>query len=487
MKRRWLLSLGFILSLGLLCGAGALATDFYYLSPRHSHQIFEWRHRWLAHLEFHLDPGPVHPGDQVPVYVSYTGRDSLQAGLYDIHRRDTVLPFQAFAASYQAVAAQPGIRGTGWAATFSLALPPALPPGWYVLELKGQGMQRRSSLLVVPPRPAEQQEVALILSTNTWNAYNPWGGHSLYTRNYTPVVSFRRPQPLADPWLPDTYAHFQLAFQAAGRDRHVATLLDTAGIGYDVYDMHTLDRSAAVLARYRVLIFSTHPEYWSTRMLRHLNTCLDQGASVLVLGGNVAAYVATLDSAAATLTVHKREDQLWMYADTAGLRPFGLQASFSGFHTYSPYEVREPAHWAWAGTGVKAGDMVGTQSETYDYTYMYSDWWRNVRGLTRKGRLGAAAGMEIDRPYAGTPAHWVCLAQALNPPVDGHGEVWPDPALDWNPETGPPLGYYDHPGGGLVFHVGSIAFTGALPYDARLRRLVRNMVQEGRRRTPVLP
>ena len=484
MKRRLLLSLLLIGGLGLLCGAGAFATHFYFLSARHSHTIFGWRHRLFTHLAFHLDPGGVQPGARIPVYASYTAGDSLWAGVYDIHRRDTVLPFRRYAAGYQALPARPGVTGTGWQASFALTLPPDLATGWYVVELKGQDMSQRSSLLVVPPDTAVRHRVALVLSTNTWNAYNPWGGHSLYTRNYSPVVSFHRPQPLADPWLPDTYPHYQLAFQSAARDRHVATLLDTAGIGYDVYDMHSLDRAASPLDRYAVLIFSTHTEYWTAPMLAHLRACLDRGASALVLAGNVAAYVSALDQAAGTLTVHKREDQLWQYADTAGLRPFGLEASFLGFHTYSPYAVQQPDHWAWAGTGVQAGDLVGQVSETYDFTYMYDSWWRNLLDLRRKGRRGAAAGMEIDRPYAGTPAHWVTLGQALNPPVEGHGEVWPDPSLDWQVGAGAILGYYDHPGGGLVAHAGSIAFTGALPYDARLRRLVLNLVQAGLQRRP---
>jgi len=44
---------------------------------------------------------------------------------------------------------------------------------------------------------------------------------------------------------------------------------------------------------------------------------------------------------------------------------------------------------------------------------------------------------------------------------------------------GPNLGYYLHPGGGIVFSVGSMAFTGALPYDPVLRQVVLNAIQRG--------
>ncbi len=354
-----------------------------------------------------------------------------------------------------------------------------LPSGWYVLEARSAYATRRSSVFLQPSPGQVSHRIALLLSTHTWNAYNYWGGQSIYTaQNYTPTVSFHRPQLLADPYLPNTYPHHQLYYQAANKDRYLAELLDTAGLGYDAYAMMALEQDDPRLADYDVLVMATHSEYWSSRMLHALNARLDSGATLVNLAGNVAAYRTAFAPKARQMTVYRQVEELWQHADSQGLRPFAQQPSFLGFHTYAPYQVLDTS-WLWAGTGVAVGDLVGRRSDTYDYTYMYSSWWENLWSLRQKGRWGAAAGLEVDRPYAGTPAGWTPVAQGLNPPVEGHGEVYPDPGLDWKVGQGPNLGYYLHPGGGIVFSVGSMAFTGALPYDPVLRQVVLNAIQRG--------
>ena len=54
----------------------------------------------------------------------------------------------------------------------------------------------------------------------------------------------------------------------------------------DVYpdiDFHDGD---GLPSRYRTLVLSTHPEYWTTRMYDNLKRHFDSGGSLLYLGGN---------------------------------------------------------------------------------------------------------------------------------------------------------------------------------------------------------
>ncbi|GAB4410282.1 MAG: hypothetical protein OHK0039_14540 [Bacteroidia bacterium] len=461
--------------LASVVGAGMFAFHFYFLFPRQSDRLFVLRHNTFDHLDFYTDAWSYAPGDSLTVYASSGRSREAQILLYDVLEQqvcwDTILRIVR-----QPIGRDAAVAGCGWQATARWVVPAGLRSGWYVLEMQRGRYRRRQSLCIRPELPTRR--VALLLSTHTWNAYNPWGGKSLYTRNYSAVVSGLRPQPVSDPWLPNRYTHYQLYYQSAGRDLHVAHLLDSLGIAFDAYSMEDLHRSPQGLMPYDVLIFSTHTEYWTPQMMHHLNRCLQRGASTLFLAGNVAAYVSHLDTTTRRLTVYKREDQLWGVADTIGVRPLGTEYSFLGFHTYAPYAVQHDTSWAWAGTKLRDGDLVGLRSETYDYTYMYDSWWRNLVLLSRRGRDGAAAGLEIDKVYAGTPANWVQLGTGLNPLVEGHGEVYPDASLAWEP-TGADMGYYVHPGGGIVFHASSMAFTGALPYDAALRQLVANLVHRG--------
>ena len=53
------------------------------------------------------------------------------------------------------------------------------------------GDERADACFVVRPRPDDPAPLLLVLATTTWNAYNDWGGPSLYTGGTR--VSFERP------------------------------------------------------------------------------------------------------------------------------------------------------------------------------------------------------------------------------------------------------------------------------------------------------
>ncbi|MEM7370608.1 MAG: N,N-dimethylformamidase beta subunit family domain-containing protein [Bacteroidota bacterium] len=469
----------------ILSGVGlslllAFVVHFYFLFSN-SHQLFQWRHQLFEHLEFHMDHWTFEAGEKVNLYVSNSSKDTVRLKLYSPLRRDSMLVEEGFQASFQKVSQRPAVHGTNWQASFSFHLPNNISSGWYVIELSNQTFTKRSSIFIAPPPHSIQKEVAIIFSTNTWNAYNHWGGQSFYSRNHTPVISFDRPQLLADPFLDNTYPNHQFYFQGANRDLHLAELLDSAEIAFDAYSMTELEKGDPRLAQYSTLIFSTHTEYWSWNMLHHLNRCLDSGVSALFLAGNVAVYVTEFDSTFRQISIHptRAKHSLFQIADTAGIRPFGTEYSYYGFQSYAPYQVQNDSSWVWEGVDVKEGDLLGEISEAYDYTPMYDHWWQNLWGLRKRGQYGAASGLEIDKVYPGTPDNWVHLASGLNPlDANGQGAVYPDPSYNWQVGNGADMGYYLHPGGGIVFHASSMAFTGALPHDGRLRKLVINLIRK---------
>ena len=65
------------------------------------------------------------------------------------------------------------------------------------------------------------------------------------------------------------------------------------------------------------------------------------------------------------------------------------------------------------------------------------------------------------------------LARGINPldfmPGWGIGGLSWTRAYDWDGSGGAHMTYYDHPGGGGVFSVGSIAFGGSLVVDGFLQ------------------
>jgi hypothetical protein len=389
---------------------------------------------------------------------------------------------------YQPLPDSASVRGCGWQISTQLATA-SLPSGWYIVEVAQGARSWRQSVFIAPQRV--QKRVAMLLCTHTWNAYNAWGGQSLYTKNYAHTVSFLRPQPLSDPFLPDNFTNQQYRYQSARQDRHLAALFAQQQIEYDAYDIGALENNIEQLKKYDIITISTHSEYWTKNMLRHLNEYLAQGGSLISLSGNTAAYISYLDTQNHTLSVYKSEANLWRTSDSLRMRtgqlplkPFGTETAFEAFHTYAPYRVAADTSWVLANTGLKRGDTFGERSDCYDYTYANGATWAQLwRGLMRKnGFFGAASGMEVDKCYAGTPPNFVLLATGCNPAAQGHGEVFPEKSpFAWDEKGGADMGYYPHSGGGIVFTAGSIAASGAIPYSKSLQMIVINVVHRALR------
>jgi hypothetical protein len=119
----------------------------------------------------------------------------------------------------------------------------------------------------------------------------------------------------------------------------------------------------------------------------------------------------------------------------------GVVYTDPGAMTVAPYEVLEPGHWVFAGTGLARGDLFGTRC----LHARYGD---------------GASGHETDKISPSSPKNVQLLAKGLNPD-DG----------------GAHLVYFDTPSGGEVFSAGSITYPTALLVDPPTSRITRNVLQ----------
>jgi hypothetical protein len=84
-----------------------------------------------------------------------------------------------------------------WSSTLTLRIPSAWPSGMYLARLSYDNA-RASYIPIVVREPTRRGGIAVIVPTNTYQAYNNWGGASLYTSpapgaRRRSVVSFDRP------------------------------------------------------------------------------------------------------------------------------------------------------------------------------------------------------------------------------------------------------------------------------------------------------
>lgn len=162
------------------------------------------------------------------------------------------------------------------------------PPGAYLLKLVSSAGPAHYVPLTVRDDTAIGSLV-LVSAVTTWQAYNPWGGCSLYECFDGPgrstVVSFDRP-------YARTYGHGSADFLT--HELPLVQLIEELGID-TVYvtdlDLHTAaagdgDSLDALLTGRSAILSTAHDEYYSTPMRTALETARDRGVNLAFFGAN---------------------------------------------------------------------------------------------------------------------------------------------------------------------------------------------------------
>ena len=186
-----------------------------------------------------------------------------------------------------------GALGLSWPVTDSLPVGSGWVSGYYLANLvltRGRFASRGSFVAFVVRAPASRHALILVqAAVNTWQAYNGWGGRSLYW-NHTGVgddhVSFDRPYAQTGaPTNGGAYANLPQAWEFP-----LARFLER--YGYDVAyttDVDT-DRQPAGLLQHRLVITAGHDEYWTKTIRDAFDRARDQGVNLAFMGANTGYW-----------------------------------------------------------------------------------------------------------------------------------------------------------------------------------------------------
>jgi hypothetical protein len=345
--------------------------------------------------------------------------------------------------------------------------------------------------VVAPRRP--RAKVAVLASTNTWNAYNNFGGRSNYINPEglppRPVVnsrqdldrfrdpkafgvwrwrdeqflplSFDRPEPhnhlLDDAEVTDPVRGRVQCGQAPGEWRLLGWL-EREGFDYDLSAEAQLHDGTFDLDAYRVLILAIHPEYWTREMyLTVKRWVFERGGRLMYLAGNGLNCEVTLSSDGIMRClshVNSLHGELGGHSDDGTVEYesrmhrtleseanlLGVVCTSAGLMTAAPYRVECDSHWIFAGTGLRNGDLFGEKT-------------------LHERVSGGASGHETDKRSTSSPPDTVLLAKGTNPDNGGAEIV-----------------YHETPSRGAVFSTGSITWIPALFPDDHVSLVTRNVL-----------
>lgn len=174
--------------------------------------------------------------------------------------------------------------GAGWTSSYAVADTANWKSGYYAIDADYADGKHDENVAFIVVRPQKRTgDVLVKISTNTFQAYNRWGGHSYYNSalfgDKAPMISFDRP----------TYPGFEdyETWFVSWMDRYAQ------GTGADVayisdFDLH---RDAALMDGYKLFVSQGHDEYWTKEMFDAVeNRIFKQGRNAVFLGANTAYW-----------------------------------------------------------------------------------------------------------------------------------------------------------------------------------------------------
>ncbi len=403
-----------------------------------------------------------------------------------------------------------------WPTAYELTIPDNWKSGTYALRLEAGDAEFFVPFFVRPKKGGAKARCAFLVPTCTYAAYSNFRSRvegrwsELYHGRVTvldrtdflmeeyPDLGSSTYDPHSDGSL-TLYSSMMRPvtnYRPTGRvykfcqDMFFIAWLEHAKIDYEIVtddDLHAEGVSA--ISDYACIFTGSHPEYYTTEMMDAVETFLRDGGRFMYLGGNGfywrTAYHPTLPGVVEVRRAGQGflasnvegESNMSFTGEVAGTwlrvgRPpnliCGVGMVTQGFDACSGYKRSKASHdprAAFIFEGVK-DEIVG------DFGVL----------------MGGAAGYEIDRhdTSLGSPRHALLLASSWNHTnvydisVPSFTDLVPKP----NEETLDPVRadivFFETAGGGAVFSVGSIAWSGSLSwnnFDNNIERITRNVLK----------
>ncbi len=346
-----------------------------------------------------------------------------------------------------------GLTECDWRATLSFPIPPALPSGVYIVKLHASDGALSDCLFVV--RSLLRTPLLVEIPTASYEAYNGWGGDSLYPGGSRLVgithstqgveVSYDRP-----------YATQTGAGQFFIREVAMVRFLERYSYPLSYTTIESIDGAPAQVDRAGGLMDIGHSEYWSTRDERAFARARDEGRSLIFISSDTMAWRVRFARATTTSSqAGERDHVIVAYKEAvgsdpdrsqpSGLFPFGgaqlVGSAYNGCITPRVHRPGPPRYryYAW------------TPSPRLQPSWLFAR-----TGVTSATRIPGIVGYELDERTPASPPGTLLVGGAGVVPCLGEDE--PSPVHGMVAQTT----LYRARSGALVFATGTLGWEYAL-------------------------
>jgi N,N-dimethylformamidase beta subunit-like protein len=334
-----------------------------------------------------------------------------------------------------------GLTVCHWRPSLSIRIPPALPSGVYIAKLTAPTGASDVLFVVAAIHPAP---LVAMLPTATYEAYNGWGGDSLYPGGTDRVGETHTTQGVAVS-LARPYDSITGAGQFFARDVAMIRFLERHGAPVSYTTSEGLQADPGQLLHARVALDFGHSEYWSSQEAGAFAAARARGVSLLFLSSDTLAWRIRFTDRQ-TIVAYKEHAAL----DPDRAAPSGRFGATAAALTGSRYlgcilaRVRQP------------GPPTYVLAPWHPAASLKPSWLFAGTGLSAASTIPGIVGYELDATGPGTPPGTTTIGGAVAPCM---GVEVGEPA----PAQAPGLGQssstlYTAASGAFVFASGTLSW-----------------------------
>lgn len=238
---------------------------------------------------------------------------------------------------------------TKWPSNFQFQVTSETPPGQYVFRLE-DGVGNPTFVPLMITNPENRYGLTFISSVMTWQAYNQWGGYSLYKgpnikrTSRATVVSFERPY--------DGDGSGQLRYM----ELPLIRVAENLGLDLNYATDYELDANSPLIKNATTLILGGHHEYWTNNMRDNLEAAVERGTNLINFGGNAGYNRIRIESESRLAmwrrtksdpyaTVQDKATLPWRLTPIKRPESLLLGAQYIGLGASGNFKITRPGRW----------------------------------------------------------------------------------------------------------------------------------------------
>jgi putative cell wall-binding protein len=335
-----------------------------------------------SQLQGYVDKSSYNPGENIQFFINSLNNYNVEIyrmGYYDGNGAQFKASYGEYAARKQTSSVNPVTMAANWQKSFEITIPANWESGMYLAKIIDSNLKETYVPFVVKNPNPDPDGIGIIISTNTYQAYNNWGGKSLYGYNSSNSqaaikVSFNRP-----------YLEGNGAGQFFSYEYNMIRWLEKKGYKLSYYTNQDTDHGLLTQNKIKTLLIPGHDEYWTMQSRTEIESLSKTAMNLGIFNANVGYWQVRFEDNNQTMVAYKANADQDPYQSinpslvTTYFRssPVNLPENkvlgimYNGIPDKTvPMVVSNASHWLYEGTGLKNGDkipgVVGGEVDHYD-------------------------------------------------------------------------------------------------------------------------